>query len=219
MWQAAIGDWAAKAVDQYIGVHSAHEANRLNIRLAKEAREYDERMSNTAVQRRVADLKAAGLNPMLSYINTASSPQATAARVEPVYRSGNASSQPQIVEKMAQMASTSAIQAQTRKTNAEAALLEAEIPYSAVNARSKSDALYKQAAKLSTEIANLRIETMSREQILKHEAQLLPLVREYQSIMNRANQLGIAEKQATSDFFEKVPMSKWITIIRQLAGK
>lgn len=59
------------------------EANRTNIRLAREQMAFQERMSNTSYQRAVEDMRMAGINPMLAYQQGgASSPGGASARVE-----------------------------------------------------------------------------------------------------------------------------------------
>lgn len=59
-------EWALPLVGDILGMEGQESANNANIDIAREQMAFQERMSNSAHQREVADLKAAGLNPILS---------------------------------------------------------------------------------------------------------------------------------------------------------
>lgn len=67
------------ALNRLFQQQSAQAAMQFEAEQNQKAMDYSERMSNTAYQRAVADLKAAGLNPILAYTNgAASTPQGSA---------------------------------------------------------------------------------------------------------------------------------------------
>lgn len=120
----------------------AEKARMFNSAEAQKQRDFEEYMSNTAHQRAVADMKAAGINPMLAAGDAASTPSGAAASGPAAHSASPQSGFPGLIAKVAMIAIAKGLEAKFTNSAMKAAdnheLVTAKIRHMAEQEKSNS---------------------------------------------------------------------------------
>ena len=161
----AAGSLLGGVASGLFGAFGQQSANKKNIQIARENRAFQERMSNTAISRRMADLKRSGINPILAGKFDASTPAGAMATVGNVGAAG--------VEGFSKGTATSLAKSR----------LKTELEVMAANV----DLMAKQKGKLLEETD----EVLTRKQLLQLE---MPGAQAEATLWNQVNQAGPTAK-------------------------
>lgn len=176
------------AIGQYFGAEQQNAANR---RAAQDANSWSERMSNTAHQREVEDLRAAGLNPILSANRGASTPTPAVPRMENVLGPAAASASSSAISMMGLAQQGRQIESNVALQQTQQATQKAQATQAMASAKSQE----LQSVKMEKEMGAVEAEAEARRIGAKYDKEFAEIdayskrAREATGVLNSAKDL------------------------------
>ena len=184
-------------------ISAAQQANQENIALQRENRDFQANMANTAHRREVADLKAAGLNPVLSAGggSGAATPSSAAAQVEPVKSADIAG---QVSQQLTEGMHRTLMESQIKKEMANAISAGSEAAVSAQKAKNEVEGQEAKNAFTRTQTAVAKALMPAKKESLETNSEWGSIPKAFRSIMNRTGVSSAYEAATSGDWGAKL---------------